>query len=66
MIERAHFREVKMAISECEMNLLGDDKGQIDQVELIKARVALSDAIAKFDRTCHKHKYVGKPPRADI
>ena len=63
---REHFREVKMAISETEMNLLGTPGGEITTAELIKARNGLVRALEQFDRTCHKHKYDVVPSRADI
>lgn len=63
---REHFQEVKMAISETELNLLGDDSGGITPTELIKARAALVQALNKFDTACHRHNYVARPPRADL
>lgn len=66
MARREHFREVKMAVSETEMNLLGTPSGEITPAELIRARAGLVRALEQFDRVCHKHKYVAKPPKADI
>lgn len=64
--QRDHFREVKIAISETEMNLLGSPNGEITFGELIRARNGLVRALEQFDRTCHKHKYDVVPSRADI
>ena len=65
-VSREEFRRVKMAISEAEMNLLGDADGNVTQAEIIKSRGALLQALDSIDRVAHMHGLVSKPPKADL